>query len=76
MESSLICGEGWGGGGGGGGGGGLPFASDRDTGMLVVSLKSINYGFWSYLGCSRTGSTSIFSKQIIGKCMENKKKYK
>ena len=48
MESSLICNPGgWGGmaRGGDGEGGGLPFARDRDTGMLVVSLRSINYGF-------------------------------
>ena len=45
---------------GGGGGGG-----DSDmkwTGMLVVSLRGVNFGFWSRLGCSGR-NVIIFSRQ-------------
>ena len=24
----------------------------KQTGMLVVSLRGVNFGFWSHLGCS------------------------
>ena len=24
----------------------------KEAGMLVVSLRSVNFGFWSHLGCS------------------------
>ena len=44
----------------GGGGGG-----DSDmkwTGMLVVSLRGVNFGFWSRLGCSGQNDI-IFSRQ-------------
>ena len=34
---------------GGGGGGGVGM---KWTGMLVVSLRGVNFGFWSRLGCS------------------------
>ena len=43
-----------------GGGGG-----DSDmkwTGMLVVSLRGVNFGFWSRLGCSGQ-NVIIFSRQ-------------
>ena len=30
----------------------------KQTGMLVVSLRGVNFGFWSRLGCS--GQTPIF----------------
>ena len=46
--------------GGGGGGGG-----DSDmkwTGMFVVSLRGVNFGFWSRLGCSGQ-NVIIFSRQ-------------
>jgi len=32
--------------------------------MLVVSLRGVNHGFWSHLGCSRQNAT-IFSCQGI-----------
>ena len=25
----------------------------KQTGMLVISLRGVNFGFWSRLGCSR-----------------------
>ena len=34
----------------------------KQTGMLVVSLRGINFGFWSRLGCSRQSAT-ILSRQ-------------
>ena len=40
-------------GGGGGGGGDM-----KGTWMLVVSLRGVNFGFWSRLGCS--GKMSLF----------------
>ena len=33
-----------------GGGGGESYM--KQTGMLVVSLRGVNFGFWSRLGCS------------------------
>ena len=38
-------------GGGGGGGEGETFIWEQ-TGMLVVLLRGVNFGFWSRLGCS------------------------
>ena len=32
------------------------------TGMLVVSLRGVNFRFWSHLGCSGQNVT-IFSRQ-------------
>ena len=32
------------------GGGGTPHI--KVVGMLVVSLRAVNFGFWSHLGCS------------------------
>ena len=40
------------GGGGGGGRGAMGDSHLKGTGMLVVSLRVVNYGFWSRLGCS------------------------
>ena len=40
-------------------GGGLPYEID---GMLVVSLRGVNFGFWSRLGCSGQ-SANILSRQ-------------
>ena len=34
----------------------------KQTGMLVVSLRGVNFGFWSRLGCSRQGA-NILSRQ-------------
>ena len=54
-----------GGGGGGGGGGGVGGGGDshmKGTGMLVVSLRGVNFGFWSRLGCSGQ-NVIIFSRR-------------
>ena len=45
---------------GGGGGGGTPHM--KCVGMLVVSLRSVNFGFWSHLGCSGQNAI-IFSRE-------------
>ena len=39
------------GGGGGGGFGGKDFHM-KAVGMLIISLRGVNFGFWSHLGCS------------------------
>ena len=43
-----------------GGGGGDSHM--KQTGMLVVSLRGVNFGFWSLLGCSGQ-SANILSRQ-------------
>ena len=42
------------------GGGGAPHM--KGVGMLVVSLRGINFGFWSHIGCSGQ-NTIIFSRE-------------
>ena len=52
--------NGRGGGGGGGGGGGSHM---KRVGMLVVSLRVANFGFWSHdLGCSGQNAI-LFSRK-------------
>ena len=34
----------------------------KGAGILVVSLRDVNFGFWSHLGCSGQNA-SIFSRQ-------------
>ena len=36
----------------------------KQTGMLVVSLRGVNFGFWSRLGCSGQ-SADILSRQDL-----------
>ena len=45
---------------GGGEGGGTPHM--KVGGMLVVSLRDVNFGFWSHLGCSGQ-NVIIFSRE-------------
>ena len=42
----------------GGGGGGDSHM--KQTGMLVVSLRGVNFGFWSRLGCSGQSACQYF----------------
>ena len=42
-----------------GGGGTLHM---KGVGMLVVSLRGVNFGFWSHLGCSEQNAI-IFSRE-------------
>ena len=44
---------------------GMPPGGDshmKQTGMLVISLRGVNFGFWSRLGCSGQ-SANILSRQ-------------
>ena len=43
-------------------GGGGKNSDMKQTGMLVVSLRGVNFGFWSRLGCSGQGA-KILSRQ-------------
>ena len=45
-----------------GGGGGLPYETDR-AGMLVISLRGVNFGFWSRLGCSGQSANILSRKE-------------
>ena len=45
---------------GGPGGGGTPHM--KGVGMLVVSLRGVNFGFWSHLGCSGQ-NVIVFSRE-------------
>ena len=35
----------------------------KQTGILVVSLRGVNFGFWSHLGCS--GKAPIFYATVV-----------
>ena len=43
-------------------GGGEGGSHMKGVGMLVVSLRGINFGFWSHLGCSGQNAI-IFSRE-------------
>ena len=45
-------------------GGGTPYM--KGVGMLVVSLRGVNFGFWSHLGCS-VQNAIIFSRKGLFK---------
>ena len=55
--SQLVPGRG-----GGGGGGWTPHM--KGVGMLVVSLRGVNLGFWSHLVCSGQNAI-IFSRESL-----------
>ena len=44
-DGAQDCCPGWGGGGGGN-------FHLKEVGILVVSLRGVNFEFWSHLGCS------------------------
>ena len=50
---------------GGWGGGGLRI---KGAGMLVVSLRVVNFGFWSHLGCSGLNAIIFSHKRLIQGC--------
>ena len=54
--------KGAGGRGRGGGGGGVGDSRIKGAGMLVVSLRGVNFEFWSHLGCSGQNAI-IFSRE-------------
>ena len=37
----------------------------KGVGVLVVSLKGVNFGFWSHIGCSGQKAI-IFSRKGLG----------
>ena len=47
-----------------GGGGGTPHM--KGVGILIVSIRGVNFGFWSYLGCSGQNPI-IFSREGLVK---------
>ena len=34
------------------------------AGMLVVSLRGIHFGFWSYLGCSGENAITLLAVKV------------
>ena len=44
------------------GGGGMGTPHMKGGGMLVVSRRGVNFGFWSHLGCSGQNAI-IFSRE-------------
>ena len=48
----------------GGGGGGRKDSHMKGAGMLVVSLRGVNFRFWSHLGCSGQDAI-IFSREDL-----------
>ena len=56
---------------------GVPGGGDSHmewTGMLIVSLRGVNFEFWSRLGCPGQ-NVIIFSHEGLGKgCMQRNKK--
>ena len=37
----------------------------KQTGMLVVSLRGVNFGFWSHLGCSGQSANILSRKGLV-----------
>ena len=60
------------GGGGGEGGGRRRDFHMKGTGMLVVSLRGVNFGFWSRLGCFRQNVTSFSRQGLVKGCTQKK----
>ena len=44
-------------------GGGTPHI--KGVGMLVVSLRGVNFGFWSHLGCSGQNAIMFSSESLV-----------
>ena len=37
----------------------------KGAGMLVVSLRGVNFGFWSHLGCSEENATKFSCQGLV-----------
>ena len=37
----------------------------KQTGMLVVSLRGVNFGFWSRLGCSGQSANNLSHQGLV-----------
>ena len=46
------------------GGGGGDFHM-KGAEMLVVSLRGVNFGFWSHIGCSEQNTTKLRRQSLI-----------
>ena len=61
---------------GGGGGGPHNSAYEKGVVMLVVSLRGVNFGFWSHLGCSGQNPISYLAVPVSFRVARQKyKKY-
>ena len=49
----------------GGGGGGGGDSHMKQTGMLVVSRRGVNFGFWSRLGCSGQSANILSRRGLV-----------
>ena len=47
----------------GGGGGGTRHM--KGVGMLVLSLRNVNFGFWSHLGCSGQNAIIFIREGLV-----------
>ena len=43
----------------------------KGVGMLVVSLRGVNFGFWSHLGCSGQNATIFSCEGLVSGCTRN-----
>ena len=48
-----------------GGGGGGRDSHMKQTGMLVVSLRGVNFGFWSRFGCSGESANILCRQGLV-----------
>ena len=37
----------------------------KQTGMLVISLRGVNFGFWSCIGCSRQSANILCYQGLV-----------
>ena len=44
----------------------------KGAGMLVVSIRGVNFGFWSHLGCSGQNATIFNHKGLFKGCLRRK----
>ena len=64
----CVVGDPWpvkGDGGGGGLGTGAGDSHMSGAGMLAVSLRGVNFGFWSHLGCSGQNAIIFSSEGLV-----------
>ena len=43
--------------------------------MLVVSLRGVNFGFWSHVGCSGQNASAFSCKGLFWGCRRRNVKY-
>ena len=41
----------------------------KGVGMLVISLRGVNFGFWSHLGCSGQNAIIFSHEVLVNGCM-------